>query len=144
MDKTDMMQGLKAFIETNNATNYGRVDEIKTDNLANIECLIQQITRFMAAKTKSQKEIDWSFSDEQKVMFSKKIVDAAYVMIAMSMFKFMLEQGVLTNEEYDEFVKEGENRWKKLLYGDTMSANRAELKEDDNEQKSSDLCSCIH
>lgn len=61
------------------------------------------------------------------------MVEAAHKMIAVSMFKSFRDQGLLTEEEFEEFAEYGEMMWKRILYGDNMVTKRVVLKEEKNE-----------
>ena len=63
-------------------------------------------------------------SQDQQLVFSSAVVQAAQIMIATSMFKTFYEKGLLTEDEYLVFAREGEKRWRNLLSDDSINTKR--------------------
>ena len=63
-------------------------------------------------------------NSEIRIHFSDNTIEAAHLIIALSMFRSFREQGLLTEDEYKCFAEDGEKRWRNLLYDDSMITNR--------------------
>lgn len=69
---------------------------------------------------------DYFITCNQGIQFSAEAVEAAHIMIAISVFRNLFEQGLLTETEYREFALDGQKRWRKILDGGNMPTSRVE------------------
>lgn len=63
------------------------------------------------------------------IHFPENIVEAAHVIMALSLFRSFRDQGLLTDEEFRCISSDGEKRWRNLVYGDSMGTNKVVFKE---------------
>ena len=57
------------------------------------------------------------------LIFPDIYVDAANVLIAISIFRTFKENGLLTEEEFFALSEEGNARWREIIGDDTVSSN---------------------
>lgn len=93
----------------------------KMEDLDYISELIAELMRF---KNINNQTTDVLLINEIRIVFPDRFVEAANIIMAVSLFKSFKEQGLLTEDEYLEIVSDNEKRWRNLLYGDSMTTNK--------------------
>ncbi len=93
----------------------------KMEDLDYISELIAEMMRF---KNINNQTTDVLLINEIRIVFPDRFVEAANIIMAVSLFKSFKEQGLLTEDEYLEIVSDNEKRWRNLLYGDSMTTNK--------------------
>ncbi len=133
MERHEIKVGKLPIVEEVYENEYKEIDDLKPEMLENMDYLMEKLCQMMKGKLKAGEEIDWSFGEKCLLEFPSSVVEAAHIMIAVSMFKSFRDQGLLTEEEFEEFAEYGEMMWKRILYGDNMVTKRVVLKEKKNE-----------
>ena len=93
----------------------------KMEDLDYISELIAEMMRF---KNINNQTTDVLLINAIRIVFPDRFVEAANIIMAVSLFKSFKEQGLLTEDEYLEIVSDNEKRWRNLLYGDSMTTNK--------------------
>ena len=85
---------------------------------------ISELIAEMRLKNINNQTTDALLINEIRIVFPDRFVEAANIIMAVSLFKSFKEQGLLTEDEYLEIVSDNEKRWRNLLYGDSMTTNK--------------------
>ncbi|MCR5804289.1 MAG: hypothetical protein K6G47_08490 [Clostridia bacterium] len=139
MNNIRIIKGSDLFVDVNSTQNYGIVRDFDPKKAKDLDYLTNKICEMMKGKREETPSIDVVLKDNLKVYFPQKYVEAAHIIMAISIFKSFRDQGLLTEEEYREITRDEEKHWRELLYGDSMVTNCAVYKEGVDEQKSSDI-----
>ncbi len=101
---------------------YSKVTDFDPKKLVDREYLVKELSQMMRTETKAP--IDCAFWKDVFVNFSSNVIEAAHIMLAVSLYRTCRDRGILTEEEYRDFAEDGEKRWRKLLNDDIMQTNR--------------------
>ena len=89
-----------------------------------LDYISELIAEMMRLKNLNNQTTDALLINEIRIFFPDRFVEAANIIMAVSLFKSFKEQGLLTEDEYFEIVSDNEKRWRNLLYGDSMTTNK--------------------
>ena len=121
------------IIEETGGSFYVSDKIFESDEMADLEYVTELLKKFMRSKCNIDSDVDAVLINEIKIVFPQRYVEAAHILMAISIFKSFRDQGLLTEEEYREITRDEEKRWRNLLYGDSMVTNRVVSKEGVNE-----------
>ena len=93
-------------------------------NMEDLDYISELIAEMMRLKNINNQTTDVLLINEIRIVFPDRFVEAANIIMAVSLFKSFKEQGLLTEDEYLEIVSDNEKRWRNLLYGDSMTTNK--------------------
>ena len=124
MNNNRIVKGSDLFVDVNGTQNYGIVRDFDPKKAKDLDYLTTKICEMMKGKHEVMKSVDMAWVDEIKLYFPDRYVEAAHIIMAISIFKSFREQGLLTEDEYGEITRDEEKRWRDLLYGDSMRTNR--------------------
>ena len=94
------------------------------EKMKDLDYISELIAEMMRLKNINNQTTDALLINELKIVFPDRFVEAANIIMAVSLFKSFKEQGLLTEDEYLEIVSDNEKRWRNLLYGDSMTTNK--------------------
>lgn len=94
------------------------------EKMKDLDYISELISELMRLKKLNNQTTDALLINELKIVFPDRFVEAANIIMAVSLFKSFKEQGLLTEDEYLEIVSDNEKRWRNLLYGDSMTTNK--------------------
>jgi hypothetical protein len=94
------------------------------EKMKDLDYISELISEMMRLKNINNQTTDSMLINELKIVFPDRFVEAANIIMAVSLFKSFKEQGLLTEDEYLEIVSDNEKRWRNLLYGDSMTTNK--------------------
>ena len=92
--------------------------------MKDLDYISELIAEMMRLKNLNNQTTDALLINEIRIVFPDRFVEAANIIMAVSLFKSFKEQGLLTEDEYLEIVSDNEKRWRNLLYGDSMTTNK--------------------
>lgn len=124
MNNNKFIKGSDLFVDVNGTQNYGIVRDFDPKKAKDLDYVTGKICEMMKGKHEVIPSVDGVIMDNLRLYFPKKYVEAAQVIMAISIFKSFREQGLLTEDEYREITREEEKHWRDLLYGDSMRTNR--------------------
>ena len=70
-------------------------------------------------------------TNDVAIHFSDNAINAAHYILAISIFKSFLDQGLLTEEEYRTLAAAGEKEWRNLLKDDEAGTNMVVFQEEE-------------
>ncbi len=108
---------------------YADVGSFDRKKLKDRAYVFEKISKLIHPEYANQQE-DMVLVDCPTIIFPQNVVEAARILMAMSMFKSFREDGLITEEEFMAIVKVGEEKCRKALQGDRMLTKRADLKEE--------------
>ena len=117
------IQNFNTTIEKVNCKGIKPNLSIDKDQLNDMNYMMSLLAQYQLERSDSITIKDF-ISHDQKLVFSPTVVEAAQIMIATSMFKTFYEKGLLTEDEYLVFAREGEKRWRNMLSGDSINTKR--------------------
>ena len=94
------------------------------EKMEDLDYISELIAEMMRLKNLNNQTTDVLLINEIRIVFPDRFVEAANIIMAVSLFKSFKEQGLLTEDEYLEIVSDNEKRWRNLLYGDSMTTNK--------------------
>ena len=94
------------------------------EKMKDLDYTSELIAEMMRLKNINNQATDALLINEIRIVFPDRFVEAANIIMAVSLFKSFKEQGLLTEDEYLEIVSDNEKRWRNLLYGDSMTTNK--------------------
>ena len=94
------------------------------EKMEDLDYISELIAEMMRLKNINNQATDVLLINEIRIVFPDRFVEAANIIMAVSLFKSFKEQGLLTEDEYLEIVSDNEKRWRNLLYGDSMTTNK--------------------
>ena len=94
------------------------------EKMKDLDYISELIAEMMRLKNLNNQTTDALLINEIRIFFPDRFVEAANIIMAVSLFKSFKEQGLLTEDEYLEIVSDNEKRWRNLLYGDSMTTNK--------------------
>lgn len=94
------------------------------EKMEDLDYISELIAEMMRLKNINNQTTDVLLINEIRIVFPDRFVEAANIIMAVSLFKSFKEQGLLTEDEYLEIVSDNEKRWRNLLYGDNMTTNK--------------------
>lgn len=94
------------------------------EKMKDLDYISELIAEMMRLKNINNQTTDALLINEIRIVFPDRFVEAANIIMAVSLFKSFKEQGLLTEDEYFEIVSDNEKRWRNLLYGDSMTTNK--------------------
>lgn len=94
------------------------------EKMEDLDYISELIAELIRLKNGNNRTTDVLLINELKIVFPDRFVEAANIIMAVSIFKSFKEQGLLTEDEYLEIVSDNEKRWRNLLYGDSMTTNK--------------------
>ena len=94
------------------------------EKMKDLDYISELISEMIRLKNENNRTTDVLLINEIKIVFPDRFVEAANIIMAVSIFKSFKEQGLLTEDEYLEIVSDNEKRWRNLLYGDSMTTNK--------------------
>ncbi len=94
------------------------------EKMKDLDYISELISEMMRLKNINNQTTDLLLINEIRIVFPDRFVEAANIIMAVSLFKSFKEQGLLTEDEYLEIVSDNEKRWRNLLYGDSMTTNK--------------------
>lgn len=94
------------------------------EKMEDLDYISELIAEMMRLKNINNQTTDALLINEIRIVFPDRFVEAANIIMAISIFKSFKEQGLLTEDEYLEIVSDNEKRWRNLLYGDSMTTNK--------------------
>lgn len=94
------------------------------EKMKDLDYISELIAEMMRLKNINNQTTDVLLINEIRIVFPDRFVEAANIIMAVSLFKSFKEQGLLTEDEYLEIVSDNEKRWRNLLYGDSMTTNK--------------------
>lgn len=94
------------------------------EKMKDLDYISELIAEMMRLKNLNNQTTDALLINEIRIFFPDRFVEAANIIMAVSLFKSFKEQGLLTEDEYFEIVSDNEKRWRNLLYGDSMTTNK--------------------
>ncbi|PWJ71566.1 hypothetical protein B0O40_1438 [Ruminococcaceae bacterium R-25] len=94
------------------------------EKMEDLDYISELIAEMMRLKNINNQTTDVLLINEIRIVFPDRFVEAANIIMAVSLFKSFKEQGLLTEDEYLEIVSDNEKRWRNLLYGDSMTTNK--------------------
>lgn len=103
---------------------YASNRAFEQEKMKDLEYVSELIAELIRLKNGNNRTTDVLLINELKIVFPDRFVEAANIIMAVSIFKSFKEQGLLTEDEYLEIVSDNEKRWRNLLYGDSMTTNK--------------------
>ena len=94
------------------------------EKMKDLDYISELIAEMKRLKNINNQNTDALLINELRIVFPDRFVEAANIIMAVSLFKSFKEQGLLTEDEYLEIVSDNEKRWRNLLYGDSMTTNK--------------------
>lgn len=108
---------------------YADIGSLDRSRLNDRAYLVEKFGELMHPKYAKQ-QADMVLIDYPTIIFPQNVVEAAHILMAISMFKSLKEDGLITEEEFKAIVKAGEEKWRRVLQGDMMITKRAVLREE--------------
>lgn len=124
MDNSKLIKGRNLLVDINGMQSYGAVEDFDLEKAKDLDYLTDKICEMLNRKHKENPSFDAVLMDNLKLYFPKEYVEAAHLIMAISIFKSFRNQGLLTEDEYREITRDEEKRWRDLLYGDSMITNK--------------------
>lgn len=124
MDNSKLTKGRNLLVDINGMQSYGAAEDFDLEKAKDLDYLTDKICEMLKRKHTVKPSFDAVLMDNLRLYFPKKYVEAAQVIMAISIFKSFREQGLLTEDEYREITRDEEKHWRGLLYGDSMRTNR--------------------
>ena len=108
---------------------YADIRELSRCKLKDYEYMFKKAYE-LVHPINSNQLADMLLVDCPRIVFPDNVVEAARILMAISMIKSIKEQGLISEDEFKAMEKVGEERWRRALYGDMMLTKRAVLKEE--------------
>ena len=124
MDRIKAININNILVEETDGGLYASNRAFEREKMKDLEYISELIAEMIRLKNGNNRTTDVLLINELKIVFPDRFVEAANIIMAVSIFKSFKEQGLLTEDEYLEIVSDNEKRWRNLLYGDSMTTNK--------------------
>ena len=124
MDSIKAINIKKILVEETGGGIYVSDRVFEREKMEDLDYISELIAEMMRLKNINNQTTDVLLINEIRIVFPDRFVEAANIIMAVSLFKSFKEQGLLTEDEYLEIVSDNEKRWRNLLYGDSMTTNK--------------------
>lgn len=124
MDSIKAINIKNILVEETGGGKYVSDRVFEREKMKDLDYISELIAEMMRLKNINNQTTDALLINEIRIVFPDRFVEAANIIMAVSLFKSFKEQGLLTEDEYLEIVSDNEKRWRKLLYGDSMTTNK--------------------
>ena len=124
MDSIKAINIKNILVEETGGGKYVSDRVFEREKMKDLDYISELIAEMMRLKNLNNKTTDALLINEIRIVFPDRFVEAANIIMAVSLFKSFKEQGLLTEDEYLEIVSDNEKRWRNLLYGDSMTTNK--------------------
>ena len=124
MDSIKAININNILVEETDGGLYASDRTFEREKMKDLEYISELIAEMIRLKNGNNRTTDALLINEIKIVFPDRFVEAANIIMAVSIFKSFKEQGLLTEDEYLEIVSDNEKRWRNLLYGDSMTTNK--------------------
>lgn len=124
MDSIKAININNILVEESDGGLYASNRAFEQEKMKDLEYVSELIAELIRLKNGNNRTTDVLLINELKIFFPDRFVEAANIIMAISIFKSFKEQGLLTEDEYLEIVSDNEKRWRNLLYGDSMTTNK--------------------
>ncbi|WP_405373457.1 hypothetical protein [Pseudobutyrivibrio sp.] len=116
------------LLSTYGLKKYANIGSLDRSKLKDRTYMVEKISELMHPENVNQ-QTDIALIVCPTILFPPNVVEAAQILMAISMFKSFKEDGLITEEEFKAIVKVGEEKWRRALQGDMMITKRAVLRE---------------
>ncbi len=124
MDSIKAINIKNILVEETGGGKYVSDRVFEREKMKDLDYISEIIAEMMRLKNINNQTTDALLINEIRLVFPDRFVEAANIIMAVSLFKSFKEQGLLTEDEYLEIVSDNEKRWRNLLYGDSMTTNK--------------------
>jgi len=124
MDSIKAINIKNILVEETGRGKYVSDRVFEREKMEDLDYISELIAEMMRLKNINNQTTDALLINEIRIVFPDRFVEAANIIMAVSLFKSFKEQGLLTEDEYLEIVSDNEKRWRNLLYGDSMTTNK--------------------
>lgn len=124
MDSIKAINIKNILVEETGGGKYVSDRVFEREKMKDLDYISELIAEMMRLKKINNQTTDALLINEIRIVFPDRFVEAANIIMAVSLFKSFKERGLLTEDEYLEIVSDNEKRWRNLLYGDSMTANK--------------------
>ncbi len=124
MDSIKAINIKNILVEETGGGKYVSDRVFEREKMEDLDYISELIAEMMRLKNINNQTTDALLINEIRIVFPDRFVEAANIIMAVSLFKSFKEQGLLTEDEYLEIVSDNEKRWRNLLYGDSMTTNK--------------------
>lgn len=124
MDRIKAINIKNILVEETGGGIYVSDRVFEREKMKDLDYISELIAEMMRLKNINNQTTDALLINEIRIVFPDRFVEAANIIMAVSLFKSFKEQGLLTEDEYFEIVSDNEKRWRNLLYGDSMTTNK--------------------
>lgn len=124
MDRIKAINIKNILVEETGGGIYVSDRVFEREKMKDLDYISELIAEMMRLKNINNQTTDALLINEIRIVFPDRFVEAANIIMAVSLFKSFKEQGLLTEDEYLEIVSDNEKRWRNLLYGDSMTTNK--------------------
>ena len=124
MDSIKAININNILVEESDGGLYASNRAFEQEKMKDLEYVSELIAELIRLKNGNNRTTDVLLINELKIVFPDRFVEAANIIMAISIFKSFKEQGLLTEDEYLEIVSDNEKLWRNLLYGDSMTTNK--------------------
>ncbi len=124
MDSIKAINIKNILVEETGGGKYVSDRVFEREKMKDLDYISELIAEMMRLKNLNNQTTDALLINEIRIVFPDRFVEAANIIMAVSLFKSFKEQGLLTEDEYLEIVSDNEKHWRNLLYGDSMTANK--------------------
>lgn len=124
MDRIKAINIKNILVEETGGGKYVSDRVFEREKMKDLDYISELIAEMMRLKNINNQTTDALLINEIRIVFPDRFVEAANIIMAVSLFKSFKEQGLLTEDEYLEIVSDNEKRWRNLLYGDSMTTNK--------------------
>ena len=124
MDRIKAINIKNILVEETGGGKYVSDRVFEREKMEDLDYISELISEMMRLKNINNQTTDALLINEIRIVFPDRFVEAANIIMAVSLFKSFKEQGLLTEDEYLEIVSDNEKRWRNLLYGDSMTTNK--------------------
>lgn len=124
MDSIKAINIKNILVEETGGGKYVSDRVFEREKMKDLDYISELIGEMMRLKNLNNQTTDALLINEIRIVFPDRFVEAANIIMAVSLFKSFKEQGLLTEDEYLEIVSDNEKRWRNLLYGDSMTTNK--------------------
>lgn len=124
MDSIKAINIKNILVEETGGGKYVSDRVFEREKMKDLDYISELIAEMMRLKNINNQTTDALLINEIRIVFPDRFVEAANIIMAISIFKSFKEQGLLTEDEYLEIVSDNEKHWRNLLYGDSMTTNK--------------------
>ena len=124
MDSIKAINIKNILVEESDGSIYVTDRLFEHEKMKELEYVTELVSEMIRLKKQNNRTKDALLFNELKIVFPDRFVEAASIIMAVSIFKSFKEQGLLTEDEYLEIVSDNEKRWRNLLYSDSMTTNK--------------------